>query len=397
MPSSLPGRWIQVGHSTGGSGYAVAASAAGVAVAGPADAGPVRLLLVFASYELPADEVAEAVSAVAPGVPVIGCTGTREIGPRVADQPGVAVVGFGGDFDVTTSYAGDFNDDPRRAGEAAATGLLPLPDRPHRLALVLTDTLAGDQQELIRGAYRVLGATVPLVGGVAGDDITVPSQRVAAWQLFDGKVLQDAVVAACLASEAPFGIAVRHGWRVNGEAMMITGSAGNEVYTLDDRPALDMYLRRHQAPPEIETEPGEFGRFALTRPLAIVRRDGVAVRHVLGADPVTRTLSCAAGVPKGAAVWLASGDADSTLAAVDRAAAEAVAALHGASPLALLVFDCVGRRAILGEDGLAQEGQVLRRHAGTAPLAGFYSKGEIARVRGPSGFHNQTIVVCAVA
>ena len=51
---------------------------------------------------------------------------------------------------------------------------------------------------------------------------------------------------------------------------------------------------------------------------------------------------------------------------------------------------------MLGDAGLAAERELMRRHAGTAPLAGFYSFGEIARLRGVSGFHNQTIVAIAV-
>ena len=35
--------------------------------------------------------------------------------------------------------------------------------------------------------------------------------------------------------------------------------------------------------------------------------------------------------------------------------------------------------------------------AGGAPVAGFYTYGEIARTHGISGFHNQTLVVLAVA
>jgi hypothetical protein len=31
-----------------------------------------------------------------------------------------------------------------------------------------------------------------------------------------------------------------------------------------------------------------------------------------------------------------------------------------------------------------------------APLAGFYTYGEIARVRGARGFHNQTLVVLSI-
>jgi hypothetical protein len=36
-------------------------------------------------------------------------------------------------------------------------------------------------------------------------------------------------------------------------------------------------------------------------------------------------------------------------------------------------------------------------HAGAAPVAGFYTYGEIARTKGVSGFHNQTLVVLAIS
>jgi hypothetical protein len=39
----------------------------------------------------------------------------------------------------------------------------------------------------------------------------------------------------------------------------------------------------------------------------------------------------------------------------------------------------------------------MRERAGTAPVAGFYSYGEIARITGANGFHNQTIVTLALS
>src|SRR6266545_1748840 len=175
------------------------------------------------------------------------------------------------------------------------------------------------------------------------------------------------------------------------------GSAGNDVHTLDDRPALDVYLERHRAPAGIEEDAAAFVEFALTRPLTVARRGDAAVRHVLGADPAARTVTCAGSVPRGAAAWLASGDADSTLAALDAACADAVGQLGEIPLLALLVFDCAGRRAVLGDPGVQAERQLMAQRAGTAPVAGFYTYGEIARTKGVIGFHNQTVLVVALS
>ena len=43
--------------------------------------------------------------------------------------------------------------------------------RAHSVILLLTDGLGGDQMEVVRGAYAVVGAEIPLVGGCAGDDL----------------------------------------------------------------------------------------------------------------------------------------------------------------------------------------------------------------------------------
>lgn len=59
-------------------------------------------------------------------------------------------------------------------------------------------------------------------------------------------------------------------------------------------------------------------------------------------------------------------------------------------------FDCTARRGVLGESRTGDEVERVATHAG-APVAGFYTYGEITRTSGIAGFHNQTIVVLAVS
>ena len=125
----------------------------------------------------------------------------------------------------------------------------------------------------IRGAYSAVGAAVPLVGGCAGDDLAMQKT----YQMFDGDVLENAVLAAAIASDAPFGIGVQHGWRKVGGAMLVTEGSGNRVQSLDGKPALDVYLDRLGAPEQARTDPAAFTRFALTHPFGISRRSGEEV------------------------------------------------------------------------------------------------------------------------
>jgi len=388
-PASLdPARWTGAGSSSAPDGRKAGAEATREALTG---CDP-RLLVVFASDAYDLDELLQGVASVAPGVPLIGCSTAGEIASSGAGDRGLVVMALGGDFAVSTATASVDEHGLREAGARVAAAAADVAHKPHRVLLVLTDGLAGDQQEIVRGAYSVLGATVPLVGGCAGDDLRM--ERTS--QLHGDSVLHGAVVAAAIGSDAPLGIGVEHGWRRVGDPMLVTDSEGTLVRALDDEPALDVYLRRLGAPLEAHTDPAAFTRFALTHPLGLSRRSGEEVRMVAEADFEARTLTCIASVPRGGLAWIMEGDEQSVLEATDAACRSALDALDGNAPLGLMAFDCIARRGVLGDPGIVREVERIAAHAGNAPVSGFYTYGEIARSSAAGGFHNQTLVILAV-
>lgn len=378
-----------VGQSSDPDAYAAGAAAARTALTGDAP----RLLVVFCSDSYDLDTLLRGVNDASGDTPLIGCSTAGEIATNGPSDASVVVTAFGGPgFDVVTSAATGVSARLRDAGAEVAGALRTVDGKPHQVLLLLTDGLAGDQQEIVRGAYGVLGAGVPLVGGCAGDDLKMR----ATFQLHGREVLRDAIVAAAVSSDAVFGIGVHHGWRTVGEPMLVTRSGGNRVFSLDDRPALDVYLDRLDPTPEVRTDPAAFTRFALTHPLGLSRRSlEPQVRFVAEADFEERSLGCIAEVPQGGLTWLMEGDARSVLDATDRACSAALDSLTG-PPLGLLAFDCIARRGVLGDPGIRTEIDRIGTVAGGAPVAGFYTYGEIARTHGISGFHNQTLVVLAV-
>jgi len=384
-----PSRWFAVG-SADGSQRSAAARAADEALLHDDP----KLLVVFCSPAHDLERLVREIAGRSPGVPLIGCTTAGEIAASGPGQAGVVVTALGGDgFTVQTAAATGASEDLRAAGARAARCVPEAGDHPYRALLLLTDGLAGDQQEIVRGAYGVLGAAVPLVGGCAGDD----RRMTRTFQLYGEEVLTDAVVAAGIASEAPLGIGVRHGWRSVGEPMLVTQSGGNRVSMLNDRPALDVYLEHLGASSSAHSSEEAFARLALTHPLGLSVRSGEPqVRFIGGADLDDRSLSCIAEVPQGGLVRIMEGDAESVLQATDAACGDALAALDGHPPLGMLAFDCIARRGVLGEEGIQSEIDRLAASGRGAPVAGFYTYGEIARTRGMRGFHNQTLVVLTV-
>jgi len=387
---SVSTRWLGVGRSAERDPRSAGAAATTDALAAGDDP---KCLLVFASTSYDLTELTAGVAGVADGLPFIGCTTSGEIATDGPGDHSVVVVSLGGaGFEVATASATGVSADLRGAGARVAECVERVKDRGHQVLLLLTDGLAGDQQEIVRGAYSVLGAVVPLVGGCAGDNLKMKRTLV-----FDGeRVLDNAIVAIALSSDAPLGIGVSHGWRKVGQPMLVTSSAGTRVLTLDDEPALDVYLDVLNAPAEARTDPDAFTRFALTHPLGISRRSGEEVRFVAGADFGARSLGCIAPVPQGGLAWIMEGDDESVLEATDQACASALSQLAANQPLGFVAFDCIARRGVLGDAGIQSEVDRIALLAGGAPVAGFYTYGEIARVRGTNGFHNQTLVVLAI-
>ena len=383
-----PDRWFGVGFCEGAPG--AGASAAGDALVHDDP----KLLIVFCSPAHDLRRLLRQIRERAGDVPLIGCTTAGQIATGGPSDGGVVVAALGGTgFAVRTAVAAEASRNLREAGAHVARGLPDRADLPHKVLLLLSDGLAGDQQEIVRGAHGVLGAAVPLVGGCAGDDLKMSRT----FQFHGDRVLTDSVVAAGIAANAPLGVGVRHGWRRVGEPMLVTSSRGNRVYTLDDRPALDAYLALLGVTEPAQPDQEGLARLALTHPLGLGRSTGEdQVRFIGGGDFAERSLSCIAEVPQGALVWIMEGDARSVLEATDAACGDSLAALGGRPPLGLIAFDCIARRAVLGEEGIQSEIGRLAAMASGAPVAGCYTYGEIARTRGVRGFHNQTLVLLSV-
>jgi hypothetical protein len=391
--AATPRRWFGVGRSVDPDPRAAGAHAARAALAGRR----ASLLIVFCPADFDSEAMLQGVSAEAGGVPLIGCSGIAHLASGAPVQPCVVVSAFGGEgFEIKTTVALNVSAEQRAAGERVAEMVDTLTSE-HKLLLLLADGLIGEQHELVRGAYSVAGATVPLAGGCAADDFHWESTS----QFFgdaDGvHVLSDAVVSAAIGSDAPIGVGVAPGWRKTGEPMVATKSAGGRVDELDGEPALDVFANRVGVDRSLAEDAQAFMQFALKKPLGLSRRSGEDIRVIHGGNVESGTLQCIADVPQGALLWMMESDRDGLLRTVDDAYADALSPLGGNPPLGLLAFDCGARYLFLGADGVAEEVDRLTDAAAGTPFAGFYTMGEIARSRGAQGMHHLTLVLVAFA
>jgi len=378
-------RWASVGRSAHPDAATAGHEAAHAALEGHDDAG---VLLVFASGAYDLDVLAAAIGEIAIGVPVVGCSSAAEIAPEGPLCGSVCAVALGGEG-FSFSVAAVRGADPRDAGARVAACVGDVAQREHRVLILLADGTGATHSEIVRGAYSVAGAGVPLVGGAAGHPEHRPEAERAL--LYGGAALRDAVVGVAIGSDAPIGIGVRHGWEAEGEPMLVTRAAAGRVLELDERPAEAAYLERLGGDAHDDT--------VLAHPLALRRRGGEHhVRSIWLDGAPEGGLHCAA--PAGALVWVMRSTTEAVLEAAEAATADAVAALDGAAPCLVLPFDCAARLKFLGghgSDGAREELARIAEQAQGAPVAGPYTFGEIARTRGIVGYHQQTLVVLAIA
>jgi hypothetical protein len=386
-----PSRWVRVGTSSDHDPE----RAVQEALAPILEMGQPRLAVLFCSPAQDLTQISRLVKRAIGDNEVIGCSSAGELIRDHALSGGLVIWALGGDgFSVTTGYGvGDKDQGLRNAAADAARCIEQLQRRQHTILFLLADGLCGDQMEVVRGAYDVCGAQVPLFGGCAGDDMALQSTR----QIHEGSLLTHAVVAAAISSDAPMAIGIAHGWQPRSDAMLVTESHGTTVVSLDDRPALDVYFETYDAPQEVRDNPDAFFAYALTRPIGIARRNRIDIRYVYNADYDKRTVTAFAEVPQGAMAHLMQGSCNSVLEASAEVCALAEQSLQGQEACGFMVLECVARKSLLDQQGLLDASLRLPTVREGVSVGGFYTYGEIARTEGSGGLHNQTVVALALA
>jgi hypothetical protein len=384
-------RWFGSGRSCNIDVAAAGAEAAREALAGR----QASLVMVFCPAGVDYQAMIDGVRSEAGEAPLIGCTGIAQLAQTGPAEASVVVTVLGGDgFEVRTSAALNVGGSQRAAGEQVASTVHELTSE-HKILVLLADGLVGEQHELVRGAYSVVGGTVPLAGGCASDNYVYEKTFQFIADADGVRVLSDAVVAAAIGSDAPIGVGVAHGWRKSGDPMVVTSSSGGTVHTLDGEPALDVFSERTSAPQSLVPDSAAFRFFAMQHPLGMSRRSGEDIRVIHEGNVADGSIKSLVAVPQGALLWAMETDREGLLSSVDDAYAEAVEPLEGVPPIGFLAFDCGVRFMFLDPDGVRAEVAKFVHRAAGAPFGGFYTYGEIARTHGARGMHHLTLVIVA--
>lgn len=361
---------------------------------------PRTLVLVFSGLGQPQMMVPiKTICAAFPRSVVVGCSTAGEVVGATVRDGGIAVTVVR--FDRTTLTAATASIVDEGASVAGGVVLARQLRSPSLVAvLVFSDGLNVNGTELLQGINNELDPSVVVTGGLAGDADRFEST----WVVADGEPRPGTVVAVGLHGDA---VVVGHGsgggWSIFGPQRVVTRSAGNVVFELDGRSALELYEEY------LGELAGGLPASGLRFPLAIRARaesDDELVRTLLGVDREQHSLIFAGDVPTGWTAQLMRANFDHLVAGAaasgkkTRTTARIAAGSNATLSNACLgiAISCVGRRLVLKgrvEDEL--EAVLSELGAGTS-LAGFYSYGEISPLTsGRCDLHNQTMTLTTLS
>ena len=325
------------------------------------------------------------------GIDVIGATSSGEFinGHQSEGEAAIML------FDINKSdYCILFEDIGERTLNEAATNMAKTAlQKFNKPAFILCSTLMSpggkmiDGETLIRTIEKTVGPHVNLFGGMAGDDITFTGTYV-----FTHDLSTDHGMAALILNEEKinlYGIALS-GWKPMGISRTITKSEANLIYTIDDQPALDTYLRfLGKDKSSDDNQVKFFDSIGIHYPFQVQRDNREPMMCTpIGYNREKGALICESNVTQGSKFRFSTPPDFDIIETVINKASELKRKIDTGAE-ALLIFSCAGRLSALGP--MAQDENEGLAAVWDAPMAGFYTYGEFGRaINGKHEFHSTT-------
>lgn len=256
--------------------------------------------------------------------------------------------------------------------------------------IVLSDGILTNGSELAQGISQIIGARIPVVGGLAGDGPDFGETLVG----LNGDLAKfQAAAVGLYGKNLNFSHGSDGGWLPFGPRRVVTRSEGNILYELDGQPALDLYERY------LGEDAKDLPSSALLFPLQISDpniKDSEVVRTILNIDRENKSMIFAGNMPEGSNAQLMRGSVDGLTDGAANAAKEAKQD-DSSDGFALLV-SCIGRRLMMKQYSEDEVEAVDNELGKNIASIGFYSYGEICpkQTGAPPMLHNQTMTVSLI-
>ncbi|HMU45218.1 MAG TPA: FIST N-terminal domain-containing protein [Chitinophagaceae bacterium] len=243
-----------------------------------------------------------------------------------------------------------------------------------------------DGESLVKHIDKAIGPDRIFFGGMAGDDMTFTGTYV----FTHSNETDDGIVTLVLDSNkiALSGMAIT-GWKPMGISRTVTKSIGNNLYAIDGKPAVEMYLKYlGKEEKKSDKDFNVFEELGYTYPFITERETGgeTVLRSPLKIDHKENALQLEIGMPEGTKFWFAMPPDFEIVDEILNEATQLKNANNNEAD-ALLIFSCAGRPPVLGPLVTAENNGLA--DVWKTPMAGFFTYGEYGRAKkGKQEFHS---------
>ncbi len=255
--------------------------------------------------------------------------------------------------------------------------------------IIASGWLHTDGEQIVKGIEEGFGSEVTLFGGMAGDDLALREPFV----FTHGKQSTTGVVAIIINEDKIDikGIATC-GWKPIGITKTITKSSGNIVYSIDDKPALDLVIKYLGLNLDNEISENMVVNLGAYYPLQLQRENAPPVmRTTMLGNKEDRSLICAGTVPEGSKVRFSLPPDFDVIDTVVQECTNMKNEQQNEAD-AMIIFSCISRYLSFGM--MTSEEIERVQQVWGIPFVGFFSYGEFGKSKkGKHEFHNNTCSV----
>lgn len=351
-----------------------------------------QLVLLFGSRKLAADKTLRSqIASQYPNADIIGCTTSGEILDIQIYDESLCLTAIEFNSSQVEVHTVNINNDPENASKELAEHFK---NEGLKSLFVLSDGQMVNGTDLTNTLQNILPDGTVITGGLAGDGTNF--SETVLWHNSDygsGKIIG----CGFYGDNLRIGHGSMGGWDPFGPKRLITKSVDNILYSLDDKPALNLY----------KTYLGEHAKdlpaSALLFPLLITGNQDKpeVIRTILNINKDDNSMIFAGDIPEGCYAQLMKANFDRLIDGAETAAKNAInssLAEHQQKNGLVIMISCVGRRLLL-KQRTEEELEAVKETFGESNLyTGFYSYGEISPLvkGGKCGLHNQTMTITSL-
>ena len=251
---------------------------------------------------------------------------------------------------------------------------------------LLCDALSVDGSELSKGLNENIPKNCTITGGLAGDGVEFNKT----WIIVDGLIIKKNISAVGLyGKDLNISSGCKSGWSRFGLERKVTYSTSNILYTLDNKPALELYKRY------LGDYASELPASALHFPLMLLNNDSEPkFRAIKAIDEEKNSIILAGSIEQGSRVSFAKANFDELIDGAQEAAESLSNGYSNDKSALCIAVSCIARRHVLKQNSEDELEAVVDTLGENVATIGFYSFGEFSKSEtGCCDFHNQSMAL----